>query len=164
MGLLELIILILFLLGLLAVIGTAWHCRGQASAGSSEVPVNNVIRVSVSAITCRSFTVRFETVNPVNEVSGTINLTADIAQMVTATYTSPQTQHVLTFSNGNYGLARDSWYAYHIMGRGDFDHDPGADITIPFVAKTASCCWGELIPILYAILELRDLKAIRRQS
>lgn len=160
MGLIELIILILFLLGLIVVIGAAWKCRGQASAGPSENPVNGVIHVHVSAITCRSFSVQFETVNPVSEVSGRINLTADIAQDITASYASPRTQHELTFSNGSFGLARDTWYAYYIMGRGDFDHEPGAEITIPFVAKTASCCWEKLLPFLYAILELREAKRI----
>jgi len=152
MGLIELIILILFLLGLIVVIGAAMMCRGQASMGSSEIPVNGVIHVRVSAITCRSFSVQFETVNPVNEVSGTINLTAEIAQTITASYASPQTQHELTFSNGSYGLARDTWYAYKIMGRGDFDHDPGTDITSPFVAKTANAA-GKAIAVFVCYLE-----------
>ena len=84
MGLIALIILILFLLGLLVVIGAAYTCRGQASTGPSESPVNNVIHVRVSAITCRSFSVQFETENPVKEVSGRIKLTADIAQTIAA--------------------------------------------------------------------------------
>jgi len=163
MGLLELIILILFLLGLIVVIGTALKCKGQASVGSSENPVNGVIHVRVSTITCRSFSVQFETISPVSEVTGRINLTADVAQDVSASYASPQTQHELTFSNGSYGLAKDTWYAYYIMGRGDFDYDPGAQITNPFVAKTASCCWAKLLPFLYAILELKELKRITKR-
>lgn len=162
MGLIELIILILFLLGLIVVIGAALTCRGQASVGPSENPINGVIHVRVSAITCRSFSVQFETTNPVNEVSGTIHLTAEIAQTVTTSYSSPQTQHELTFSNGSFGLARDTWYAYYIMGRGDFDHEPGAEITIPFVAKTAKCCWDKLLPFLYAILEVADIRRLPR--
>jgi hypothetical protein len=160
MGLIALIILILFLLGLIVVIGAALKCRGQASAGSSENPVNGVIHVHVSAITCRSFSVQFGTINHESEVSGRINLTADISQEITASYDSPQTQHELTFSNGSYGLSKDTWYAYYIMGRGNFDHEPAAEITIPFVAKTASCCWEKILPFLYAILELREPKYI----
>jgi hypothetical protein len=162
MGLLELIILILFLLGLIVIIGAAWTCRGHAAAGPSETPVNGVIHVRVRTITCRSFTVQFETTNPVNEVSGTIKLTAEIAQTVTASYTSPQTQHELTFSNGSFGLARDTWYPYYIMGRGDFDHEPGAEITVPFVVKTAKCCWEKLLPFLYAILEVGEARRLPR--
>lgn len=162
MNLLQLIILILFLLGLIVVFGAALYCRGQAAAGPSEIPINGVIEVRVSAITCRSFSVQFETTNPVNEVSGTINLTANIAQTVSASYASPQTQHELTFSNGSYGLAKDTWYAYYIMGRGDFDHDPGAQITVPFVAKTAKCCWEKLLPFLYAILKIREVGRLPR--
>lgn len=160
MGLLELILLILFLLGLLVLVGAALYCRGQASTGPSEMPINSVIHVKVSAITCRSFTVQFETTGPVAEVTGTINLTPEISQNITASYSSGQTQHELTFSNGGYGLANDTWYAYWIMGRGDFDHDPGASITIPFVARTASCCWGKLIPIIFRILYIKDAKRL----
>lgn len=163
MGLIELIILILFLLGLIVVIGAQLKCQGQASVGLSENPVNGVIHVRVSTVTCRSFTVQFETISPVSEVTGRINLTADIAQDITASSVSPQTQHELTFSNGSYGLAKDTWYAYYIMGRGDFDHDPGAQITNPFVVKTASCCWAKLLPFLYAILELREVKRIPKR-
>ena len=65
MTLLELILLILFLLALIVVIGAAWYCRGMAAAGSSEIPVNSVIHVYVSATTCRSFSVQFETTNSV---------------------------------------------------------------------------------------------------
>ncbi|MCC6397441.1 MAG: hypothetical protein IT282_10515 [Bacteroidetes bacterium] len=162
MGLLELIILILFLLGLIILIGAAVTCRGQAAAGPSEIPINGVTHVQVRAITCRSFSVQFETISPANEVSGMVNLTANISQNVTATYASPRTQHELTFSNGTFGLAADTWYAYFIMGRGDFDHEPEAQITIPFVAKTAKCCWEKLLPFLHAVLEVRDAKRLPR--
>ena len=45
MGLLELILLILFLLGLIVVIGAALTCRGQAAVGPSENPVNGVMSI-----------------------------------------------------------------------------------------------------------------------
>lgn len=160
MGIILLIILFLILLGLIVLIGAALTCRGQASSGPSENPVNGVIHVRVSAITCRSFSVQFETTNPVNEVSGMIKLTAEIAQTITAAYASPQTQHELTFSNGSFGLAKDTWYAYYVMGRGDFDHEPGAAITVPFVAKTAKCCWEKLLPFIYAISEIGEVKRL----
>jgi hypothetical protein len=135
----------------------------MASMGSSEIPVNGVIHVEVSAITCRSFSVQFETTNPVTEVSGTINLTADIAQTITATYTSPQTHHELTFSNGSYGLAKDTWYAYSIMGRDAFDHPPDAEIVTPFIAKTGKCCWERLLPFLTRIVQVYEAQRLPQQ-
>lgn len=158
MGLIALIILILFLLGLIVLIGAALHCRGQAAAGPSELPVNGVIHVRINAITCRSFSVQFETTSAVGEVSGTINLTATVSQTIRASYSSPQTRHELTFSNGSFGLPPDTWFAYSIMGRTDFDHEPSAPITIPFVARTAKCCWEKILPFIYGILLIREAK------
>ena len=157
MTIIELIIiLILILLCLLIYIGALIHCRGQASAGSSEVPVNGVIHVNVSAITCRSFTVQFETTEPVTHVSGLIHLTSEIDQTIEASYTSAQTFHELTFSNGGYGLEKDSWYSYSIMGRDSFDHPADADIEVPFVCKTAKCCADKILPIIFKIVKRYD--------
>ncbi|MCH7840685.1 MAG: hypothetical protein IID38_10690 [Planctomycetes bacterium] len=156
----ELILLKLILLGLIVVIGAAWYCLGMPAVGPSEDPVNDVIHVSVSAITCRSFTVHFETTGPITEVSGTIKLTANISQTVSASYSSPQTQHEITFSNGSFGLTRDTWYAFDIMGRDVFDHEPNASLVVPFVARTAKCCWENLLPFIYAILKIREARRL----
>jgi hypothetical protein len=118
-----------------AIAALGW-CRGQAAVGSSNNPDHGVIHVEVTPIKCESFTVQFETVSPVTEVSGTIALTSDISQTKTATYATPQTQHAITFTN----LERDKWYSYSIMGRNSFDHPPGAQVVVPFSAETASCC------------------------
>lgn len=160
MGLLELILLILILLGLIVIIGGALYCRGMAAVGPSEDPVNGVIHVSVSGITCRSFTVQFETTGPVTEVSGTIKLTANISQTVSASYSSPQTQHEITFSNGSFGLARDTWYVFDIMGRDAFDHEPNAALVVPFAASTARCCWEKLLPFFFWILKIREARRL----
>lgn len=51
MGIIGLIILILFLLGLIVAVGAAWSCRGQAWAASSEVPVNGCQPWAFSCVT-----------------------------------------------------------------------------------------------------------------
>ncbi len=153
MGILELILLLILLgLGLAMLFLLAFalaFCKRKVYVGPTNNPRNGVIHVSVPGADCDSFTVRFETVEPVIEISGTIDLnpysepTEDgiqistgpfISQMLIATYASPQTIHVLTFSNGSYGLEKGKIYKFSVGGRDRDDNGAG------FFCKTRNCC------------------------
>lgn len=153
MSLLELILLLVLLALSLTlifiVVFLAAICKGKVYVGPTNIARNGVLRVSVPGIDCDAFTVRFETTQAVLETTATIDLSpwsepsdggvqissgAPIAQTLTVTYASPQTVHVITFSNGSFGLQRGKIYKFSVRGR-DRDDDGSA-----FFCKTRACC------------------------
>lgn len=158
MGFLELLLLILLLALILGtVIGAvilAAFCKGKKYLGPTQIPSNGVVNVTIPGIDCDSFTVRFETTEAVEEVSGTIDLSPyseptdegvaispgpSVSQTVRVTYASPQTVHVIRFSNGSYGLQKGEIYHFEVGGRDRADDNSG------FFCKTRKCCIGAML-------------------
>jgi hypothetical protein len=156
MSLLELLLLLFFMVIVVVVVMISVvliACRGKRYVGPTNVLRNGVLHVMIDQIDCDSFTVGFGTEQAIMEVSGSIDLSPwsdpvngvqistgpPIAQTITATYASAQTAHHLRFSNGSYGLQRNSLYKFSVNGRGRADDESS------FFCKTSPCCWQKAI-------------------